>query len=356
MAKKQKPPSIKQLPSGSYRTQIVIGKDANGKRITESFTDASYAAVMQWALDRRLTRDEEQTHRPGSGSMTFGDALDAYIESKSAVLSPATIRGYRVIQRNALESLMPMQLRKITQNDLQVAINKEAMNHKPKTLRNYTALITPIFSTFRPDFHPHITLPEKEKIEIEVPEEEEVKKLLAAAKDTRYYIPIILAACGGLRRSEICDLRWRDVNFEKNTISIDSALVVDVDNNYVEKGTKRYSSTRTIPMMPPVRAALEEARTDTASPDDLIFKGSINTITNKFPNILDKAGVRHFRFHDLRHYVVSIMLYLNIPKKYIADYVGHKDEKMIDDVYGHIMKDKKSTFTDILSDYMSTLV
>jgi integrase len=50
------------------------------------------------------------------------------------------------------------------------------------------------------------------------------------------------------------------------------------------------------------------------------------------------------------------MLYLNIPKKYIADYVGHKDEKMIDDVYGHIMKDKKSTFTDLLSNYMSGLV
>jgi integrase len=356
MAKKKKPPSIKQLPSGNYNVQIVVGNDASGKRIVESFTDASYAAVMQWALDRRLTRDEEQTHLPGSGSMTFGDALDAYIESKSAVLSPATIRGYRVIQRNALESLMPMQLRKITQNDLQVAINKEALDHKPKTLRNYNALITSVFSTFRPDFHPHTTLPQKEKNEIEVPEEDEVKKLLTAAKGTRYYIPIILAACCGMRRSEICGLRWKDVNFKKNTIRIDSALVVDEENNYVEKGTKSYSGTRTIPMMPPVRAALEEALTDTTAPDDLLFKGSINTITNKFPNILAKAGVRHFRFQDLRHYVVSIMLYLNIPKKYIADYVGHKDEKMINEVYGHIMKDKKSTFTDLLSNYMSSLV
>jgi integrase len=272
------------------------------------------------------------------------------------VLSPATIRGYRVIQRNALKSLMPMQLRKITQNDLQVAINQEALDHSPKTIRNYNALITSVFSTFRPDFHPHTTLPQKQKKEIEVPEEDEVKKLLAAANGTRYYIPIILAACAGLRRSEICALRWNDVNFKKNTLRIDSALVVDSDNETVEKTTKSYSGTRTIPMMPPIRAALEEVLTDTTDPDDLIFKGSINTITNKFPKILDKAGVRHFRFQDLRHYVVSIMLYLNIPKKYIANYVGHKDEKMIDEVYGHIMKDKKSTFTDLLSNYMSGLV
>ncbi len=355
MAKKPKPPSIKQLPSGSYHTQIVIGKDANGKRIVESFTDESYAAVMQWALDRRLSRDAAPDHR-SPGKMTFGDALDAYIESKSAVLSPSTIRNYLSIRRNALESLMPIPLHKITQNDLPVAINREALDHSPKTIRNYNALITSVFSTFRPDFHPNTTLPQKQKNEIEVPTEEEVKKLLEAAKSTRYYIPVVLAACAGLRRSEICALRWNDVNFKKNTLRIDSALVVDSDNNAVEKTTKSVAGTRIIPMMPPVRAALEEAYSDSKDPNDLIFNGSINTITNKFPLILDRAGVHRFRFHDLRHYVVSSMLYLNIPKKYIADYIGHGDESCIDRIYGHIMKDKKSSFTDLLANYMSGLI
>lgn len=356
MAKKPKPPSIKQLPSGSYNVQIVTGKDEHGKRIVESFTDPSYATVMQWALDRRRTREEEKTHRPGSGSMTFGDALDAYIESKSAVLSPSTIRNYIGIRRNALESLMPLQLRKITQNDIQIAINKEALDHAPKTVRNYNALITSVFATFRPDFHPNTTLPKKEKKEIEIPTEEEIKKILEAAARTPHYIPVILAACGGLRREEICALRWNDVNFKKNTLRIDSAMVVDKNNKIVEKSTKSYAGYRTIPMMPPVRAALEAAHTAAVGLDDFIYHRSLHAISQAFPHILHRAGIRHFRFHDLRHYVVSIMLYLNIPKKYIADYVGHKDEAMINRVYGHIMKDKKSTFTDLLAEYMSNLI
>ena len=54
----------------------------------------------------------------------------------------------------------------------------------------------------------------------------------------------------------------------------------------------------------------------------------------------DRTTVRRI-LHDLRHYLVSVMLSLNIPKMYIADYVGHADEHMIDTVYGHIMASKK---------------
>lgn len=356
MAKKPKPPSIKQLPSGSYHTQIVIGKDANGKRIVESFTDASYAAVMQWALDRRLTREADPDPRTPA-KMTFAQALDAYIESKSAVLSPSTIRNYKGIRRNALKSLMPLPLQKITQNDLQIAINTEALDHSPKTIRNYNALITSVFSTFRPDFHPRTTLPKKEKIEINIPTEDEVKKILEAAKSTPHYIPVVLAACGGMRRGEICALRWNDIDFAKNTLRINSAIVLDENNNIVEKSTKSYAGDRVIPMMPPVRAALMEAYTESADHDSFIYGCTLHTISQAFPHILHRAGVRHYRFHDLRHYVVSVMLYLNIPKKYISDYIGHdEDGNLVEKVYGHIMQDKKSSFTDILSNYMSSLV
>lgn len=49
------------------------------------------------------------------------------------------------------------------------------------------------------------------------------------------------------------------------------------------------------------------------------------------------------------------MLSLNIPKKYIADYVGHETEDMIDLVYGHIMQSKKTSVEDLLNDYYSNV-
>ena len=356
MAKKPKPPSIKQLPSGSYNVQIVVGKDAQGKRIVESFTDASYAAVMQWALDRRRTRDEEQTHRPGSGSMTFGDALDAYIESKSAVLSPSTIREYRRIRENYFPALMSMTLKKITQNDIQIAINQEAMTLSPKTVRNHHALITSVFSVYRPEFNINTTLPQKVKPDISIPTDEQMQALFQAAAGSAHELPIILAACCGMRRSEICGLTWKDVDFKKGTITIRSALVMDESGDLVKKGTKTTAGKRTISMLPPVRAALEAAKAQVSDDSAPIVNIKPNSISSNFDRLLEKANLPHFRFHDLRHYTVSVMLYLNIPKKYIADFVGHETENMIDQVYGHIMKDKKSSFTDILGDYMTNLI
>lgn len=354
MAKKPKPPSIKQLPSGSYHTQIVIGKDANGKRIVESFTDASYAAVMQWALDRRLTREADPDPRTPA-KMTFAQALDAYIESKSAVLSPSTIREYRRIRAGSFPTLMHIPLQKITQNDIQIAVNQEAMTLSPKTVRNHHALITSVLATYRPDFHVNTTLPQKVKPDISIPTDEQMQALFKAAKGSAHELPIILAACCGLRRSEICGLTWGDINFQKNTIDVRAALVMDENGDLVKKGTKTVAGKRTIPLLPPVRAALESIKPQTPDNSAPVVNLKPNSISTNFDRLLDKAGLPHFRFHDLRHYTVSVMLYLNIPKKYIADYVGHETENMIDQVYGHIMKDKKSTFTDLLGDYMTNL-
>jgi integrase len=76
---------------------------------------------------------------------------------------------------------------------------------------------------------------------------------------------------------------------------------------------------------------------------------SPNSITDGFAELLKRNGIPHYRFHDLRHYAVSTMLLLNIPKKYIADYVGHETEHMIDTVYGHIMRDKKDDLMDVVN-------
>ena len=80
-----------------------------------------------------------------------------------------------------------------------------------------------------------------------------------------------------------------------------------------------------------------------------------NQITSGFKKLLERAELRHIRLHDLRHYAVSTMLSLNIPKNYIADYVGHETEHTIDQVYGHIKANSKERFSEILNTYYSKL-
>ena len=358
--KKPKLPTIQQLPSGTYRAFAYLGKDENGKAIRPTFTHEDYDTVLRWALDQKREHQRDADLLAHPGHMTFGEAVDRYIESKSAILSPSTIRAYRSIRHNNLQGLMGTPLGKLTPNDVQTAINREALTCTPKTVRNHHGLVTAVLAVYLPSLKLTTTLPKKVKPDIYIPTEEELKRVLTACSDTPMEIPVVLAACCGLRRSEICALKWSDVNFNKNTLSITGALVLDEHNQAVEKATKTTAGKRTIPMMPPVRAVLEKANAARSSQpsagDEHVTALTLDAITKAFPRLLEQAEVNHFRFHDLRHYVVSLMLYLNIPKNYIAAYVGHENENMIDQVYGHIMQDKTSTFADVLADHLSHLI
>jgi integrase len=124
----------------------------------------------------------------------------------------------------------------------------------------------------------------------------------------------------------------------------------------VEKAPKTKAGKRTVYMLPVVAESLKRAKAlqeAAGEPPVNVVPLTPNAMINRFRKLQKKLDVPPFRFHDLRHYTVSVMLLLNIPKKYIADYVGHETENMIDQVYGHIMQEKKASFTDQLQDYFA---
>ena len=90
---------------------------------------------------------------------------------------------------------------------------------------------------------------------------EEVKTLEALAEDDPLYIPIILAAYCGVRRSEALGVTWNNVDFEKNEIHIHQKVVeVTVDGKtdiLISDEMKNETSRRTIPMVPMVVEALK---------------------------------------------------------------------------------------------------
>ena len=112
----------KRLPSGSWRCQVYDYTDDNGKRHYESFTadskkDAEFMAA-QFAMEK------EQRRHMSSNSLR--NAIDVYIDTSDAILSPTTIQGYRKIQKNAFSDIMELPLKKLTRQSLQDAVNLEA--------------------------------------------------------------------------------------------------------------------------------------------------------------------------------------------------------------------------------------
>lgn len=101
-------------------------------------------AASMWAAEKENTNSVQ--------NITFGKALNRYIESREAVLSPRTIMDYKRIRKNELQSIMNIKVALITQEDIQKAINIEAQNHSPKTVRNSHGLISAVLRIYRPNF------------------------------------------------------------------------------------------------------------------------------------------------------------------------------------------------------------
>lgn len=304
MAKKRK----NRLASGSIRVQRrYVGED--GKSHTKSFTARTKAEADEMANEWLAYRSQVVTRT------TISEAVENYIRLKEAVLSPATVRSYEGIRNQYLtEGFGRTELLEVTNTDIQLWISwlVSVRRLSPKTVRNAAALLSATLSTFMPDFIVRVTLPAKIKPDLYCPSTDEVMKVYQTAKDKQVRAAIMLAAVGTMRRGEICALNWGDI--EGNTIHIRRALVKDENGIWLMKSPKTYTSARDVPMPADVMQLLYDLPKD---PKGMIFSLTPEQLGRKFRRAVDKSGVHHFRFHDLRHYSASQMHLKGIPDKYI---------------------------------------
>ncbi len=326
-----------QLPSGKWRVQV----QKDGKRY--SFTHEKKTTAKKLAEDF-VERKADITATP------LGLAIDEYIELKSNVLSPSTIRGYKKVRRNNLQELMPVPVREIDSETIQRAINRMSADHSPKSVANAYGLLTATLKIYAPRMLLDVTLPTERPLEYNVPTREDINKLLAAASPNMK-TAIMLAAFCSLRRGEIVALESSDIT--DNVIHVQRAAVQGADGKITFKGTKTYNGDRYVPMPEIVTEQLQD-KTGRVCPI------ALSTITKEFRRIRKKAGV-DCRFHDLRHYYASALHAIGVPDQYIMKYGGWKNPSMLHKVYRNTLSDyeainarKVTDFFDMTSHEMHT--
>lgn len=334
---KKKLPTPQRLPSGAWRVQVMV----NGKRISVVDEDPAVAQAKAVALKSGLI--EEKKNGP---SMTVGEAIDRYIESKDTVLSPTTIRSYKSIRNNSLGNLEKIQLFSITKEDIQRHINVLSRNKSPKYVRNVHGLLNAAISDYRPDFILHTTLPQKKKTEIQIPTMEEIQFLAGKSRGTEFELPFLLATWMGLRTSEIRGLTWDCI--EGDMLHVKQALV-EGDNGPVLKTTKSYSGNRKIRIPPHIKRLLDEC----PRKNEYIIQYTRNALYNRLRRMCKRYGLPHYRFHDLRHVQASVMLALGIPDKYAMERMGHASTNMLKTVYQHTMKSKSEEVADTVDNFFT---
>ena len=187
---------------------------------------------------------------------------------------------------------------------------------------------------------------------------EEMEKLFEAAQGHKLELIIQLAAFYGLRRAEVMGLRWEAIDFEANTMEVKRIVTqASIDGKKVlvqADRAKTKSSLRTLPLVPPIRDRLLELKgqqetyrrlcRSSYNPDYLGYLcvdeiGNIlrpNYVSEQFPKLLEKNGLRPIRFHDLRHSCASLLLANGVPMKQIQEWLGHSDFSTTANIYAHL--------------------
>lgn len=325
----------RKLPSGNWR----IEPQADGHRASFTAPTKAEAELMasQWKLGIR---------QAASGSISLGRAMELYIEENDGVLSPSTIRGYHSIKKR-LDGvqIINKNMATISASDLQRMVNQLSKRYSPKSVKNTYGLVSAVFAHIGILMPKGINIPTDPSKAYALPTEETLAGVLEAAKGTPMETAILLAAFGGLRRSEISALTSDDVDPKNSCIYVHSALVLDKDRQWQEKGTKTRSSTRTV-MLP------DFVMEHIAKIHGRICPLNPNAITDSWIHLRNKAGIST-RFHDLRHFSASLMHAIGVPDQYIMSRHGWKTDHALKKIYRNELDDFTRAMNEKTNAYIS---
>jgi integrase len=181
---------------------------------------------------------------------------------------------------------------------------------------------------------------------------DEARAFLAATRDDRLAPAWALLLTRGLRRGELCGLRWSEVDLGAKVLRIVSTLVV-VDGKAITSEPKTEAGKRSIPIDDSLVALLRrhqmrQAEEKLASggayeaggyvvADELGRPYHPDTISQWFADKVKAADLRVIRLHDCRHTAASLMLAAGEQVKVVSEMLGHSSVTITLNLYAHVM-------------------
>lgn len=330
--------TAKRLKSGMWRVLAYAGTDEHGKKKYKSITDKD---------KRRCELKAAQfanLHRMQFDSGTFRAALSHYIDARTPVLSPSTIRGYKSVQKYLEErqtGFCGLQMGNLTKDNLQNLVNSMTTHLSAKSVKNYFGLVSAVLK-YNDISIPNVRLPETHRPNLSIPDQNDIDALLKQARGTEMEVAIMLGAYGGMRRGEICALTEDSVTDEG--IIVESAVVIAPDKSIVKKSTKTKESTRFVPLPPEMIARIRKLGVPHFKSPDII--------TSRFEHIARRAGCPAVRFHDLRHFHASYLHAKGVPDAYIMARCGWKTDNVMKRVYRHTLNAEEKKINEMLSNLL----
>ena len=165
----------------------------------------------------------------------------------------------------------------------------------------------------------------------------------------------------GLRRGEICGLKWTDFNEADGTLKVRRTVHQEKGGKLTTWDTKTAAGTRTI-ILPPSTAELLRERKKSAL-TEWIFPNPLKpeqptrpgTAYNRMKSLLKAAGLPDLRFHDLRHTFATHALTSGVDVKTLSGILGHTRSAFTLDTYTHTTGDMQRRAAEIVETFLTDI-
>ena len=314
-----------------------------------------------------------------NGDILFADYMEKWLEIIKSSVAVPTYASYSTTVKRIVAPYFrdkEITLKNLTAKDIQEFYLSELERVSASSVIHYHANIHKALKYAVKidliDVNPadKVERPKKDRYIGSFYDADEVNALFEAAKGSKLELPILFGAFYGLRRSEAIGLKWDAIDFEQNTITIRHTVTsCDLDGKRIlvaSDTTKTKSSMRTLPLVPFMRERLLALKEEQKENRRLCGRSYIKDyleyvcvneigdlikphyVTESFPKLLKANGLRHIRYHDLRHSCASLLLANGVPMKQIQEWLGHSDFSTTANIYAHLEYSSKLTSADAM--------
>ena len=373
--------SIRKRKDGRWEGRIVIGHKNNGDSIFR-YIYAPTQKELTTKLRQNINAYQGVDLTEESG-MTLSQWLDIWLEQRMVdVVRPTTLNGYwRDLEYHVKPYLGQKPLLKITAKDLN-DLYAQLLEHGRIIDRggHGPSLSTSTVRGIHTTLHHALKMAVKEGVLPANPADEatppkicrtakgilnsdQLNKFMAAIENDQIWHDFFYTEMTtGLRRGELCGLKWEDLDCEAGTLKVRRTIHTGKGGTLTAGDPKTYAGTRDI-LLPYSTAQLLQKRRETAL-TEWIFPNPVKPEQPANPGmayrelkrLLTTAGLPDIRFHDLRHTFATHALASGVDAKTLSGILGHTKASFTLDTYTHVTGDMQRRAAEIVGDFITEIL
>ena len=371
---------IRKRADGRWEGAIVIGHKADGSYLYK-WVQAKTQKELLPKLHRAI-EDYRGVDLTEESRMTLGEWFERWFKDYAEVtLRPSTVRGYRRYAAQINRSLGDKQISLITTQQIQRMYNKLKRDGREKarekfgdglsdsSVRSIHMLLHEVMEAAvqarliakNPTAGtkiPKCNYPDKKILN----ESELAVFIEAIEREPLWRDFFYTEITTGLRRGEICGLKWSDLDMEKGTLKIERSIS-NGEGGKLEIGETKTEKGKRIIRLPASTLRILTERKECAL-NDWVFPNLLepgkpmnpSTAYGKLKSILKTAGLPDIRFHDLRHTFATHALTSGVDAKTLAGILGHTNASFTLDTYTHVTGEMQKNAADIVGGFMDDFI